>query len=64
MPLSPGREIASTRERSPSDWNTRITSPSKWIARGSGNTPVSRSITSTSRPAAPSRFASVAPTGP
>ena len=42
----------------------RITSSSKWTARGSRYTSASRSNTRTERPASASRFASVAPTGP
>ena len=36
MPLRPGREMASTAGRRPAAWKMRITSPSKWMARGSG----------------------------
>ena len=36
MPLRPGREMVSTSLRRPAVSNTRMTSPSKWMARGKG----------------------------
>src|SRR3982750_4553932 len=44
--------------------NTRITSPSKCTARGSGEGAGSRSTTATLKPCMPSRLARVAPVGP